>query len=563
MLDDTVAETSIEGTGREASVDAQPRHATRSTRNGRADVNYSQKYHPMDEVTRPKRAQRITGSRPRSSFAETSDEEEPELSSGESTDADEPSEASGDRATRTPDPGAVRHSSRTAAQKQVNYSIAHHPQDWAISGYRQLAKRKRRSDSAAKPQKRSRKATSHGSQIILSSGKTSDSESDDDDSPADHPPADTASMPSRDQGDSSDTHRADSDGPDAQLTGSDRVPPLPRDESSYNVADAIVQGKLISRMHAAIERSDTEESANDSAATDFTNASTKEIGDEMSAILKSVATPVFANSEKLGTDHTTPGELVLVPPSASMPTALVTPASMGVSHKSYTPAKTQGAISRPYIATQLKPSSNGDRVHKPDQAEPFVEPSLKTSTASAQFTPRSDSSEESSKSEDTSLEEEHHDTFSDASRQAMRDASEDAARTARAMEITNQLFPSALSQRQQSHPTSRNGDASGVSRQVSRDTLPDDNPSSYFFDEAMAGTQSHSQRDHDNDPQKSFTYGHSQLPVSERERSDFTASQAQPSSDSQVADGNDHHPLTAAPNTGQPMGGHQVFQQQS
>jgi hypothetical protein len=571
MLDIPVAEASVEGPGRKASVVEPPRHATRSTRNGRAEVNYSQKYHPMDEVTRPKRAQRITGGRHRASFAETSDEDELELSSGEGTDADEPSETSrkGTPTTRMPDPGAVRHSARTEAKKPVNYSKNFHPQDYAIPGFRGSAKRKRGSVSSAKSQKRRRgsdsspaklnkaakKQAAQDSPIVLSSEKTSDSDSDDDEPPANQPS--NAASPSPSHADN--PVAADSYGADAQSPKNNHVPPLPRHESSINVADAIVQGRFISRKQAATQQSDPDLPTNDVATTNFDNASTKEIGDAMIAILAGVATPNTANLNMAGPDHTSPIEPIFAQPSATMPTALISPRSMETSNKSCSPPKTQLAIKRPYMATQPLPFGNGDHVHKPNQSEPVDEPTLKASAVLVQSTTNSDPGEEPSDSEETSPGEKQPDTFSDASRQAMRDASEDAARTARVMQTTHQLSSRTLSQ---GHSTSKNGNAgtSCASRQISRDTLPDD-PDSSHFDEAMEGTQTLSQRDHDDDPQQPF--GYSQLPVSERERSEHSASQEQPSSDGHRRrdatdddddDDDDHHPLIATPGTAQPLG---------
>jgi hypothetical protein len=116
----------------------------------------------------------------------------------------------------------------------------------------------------------------------------------------------------------------------------------------------------------------------------------------------------------------------------------------------------------------------------------------------------------------------------------MRDASEDAARTARAKEVTTQLSSGILPQTYTSQNSSDAG-SFNVSRQVSRDTLPDQ-PGSSFFDEAMAGAHVHSQSDHDEDDAVSrglFNYRYSQLPVSERERSDTSVSQEQASSGGQ------------------------------
>lgn len=557
MLDEPAVETSAEGTGREASVDTQPRHATRSTRNGRADVNYSQKYHPMDEVTRPMRAARITGTRPPTSFAETSDEDEPELSSGESADADEPSEGSDAPATRTrtPDPRAVRHSSRTAAQKQVNYSKSHHPQDWAIMGYRHSAKRKRRDLSPDKPRKKSKKEATAASLIALSSDNTSDDDSsdgDDDYSPVKDPPTNTAS-PCRSQADSPDAYHVHGDDLDPQHPNNSSVPPLPRDETSFNRADAIIQGSYISReqhsSRAVPEQSDAGEQTNDDPETNFADKSTTDIKDAMGALIDSVATPNATNSNSTSSSHATHDVPIVVPPSATAPTALITPASMVMPNKACTQVKTQLAINRPYMATQPKPSnvdgaistldqarssSSDEDLQEPGHAKALDQPSFRVSTAPVQSSSTSGANEESLGVRNPSLEEQEHDVCSDASRQAMRDASEDAARTARAKEVTTQLSSGILPQTYTSQNSSDAG-SFNVSRQASRDTLPDQ-PGSSFFDEAMAGAHVHSQSDHDEDDAVSrglFNYRYSELPVSERERSDTSVSQEQASSGDQ------------------------------
>jgi hypothetical protein len=591
VLDGPAVETSVEGLGRETSVDTQPRHATRSTRNGRADVNYSQKYHPMDEVTRPRRAARITGSRPPTSFAETSDEEEPELSSGESSDADEPSEGCDTPATRMPDPRAVRHSSRAEAQKQVNYSKAHHPQDWAIEGFRRSAKRKRRSVSTDKPRKKSKKPDTPASPIALSSDKTSDSDSEDDDGdkPSGNQPRTDAASPSRSRSRSPDGYRVEGDDVDAQSPKSNSPPPLPRGESSFNRADAIIQGSYISserhNSQAATERSDASEPASDGPETNFDNKSTAEIGNAMSALMNSVTTPNVTTSHTISSDHATPDVPITAQPLAAMPTALVTPASMVMPNRVCTQPKTQPAINRPHVATQPKsstqpdPSNIDEEILKPDQARafssdeelqqldhvrPLGQPSFKVSTALVQYSSSSDAGEEPTGNRGMSPEEQQHEDFSDASRQAMRDASEAAARTARAKEVANQSSSGILS-----HTSRRSSDAStaNVSRQVSRDTLPDQ-PGSSFFEEAMAGAQTHSQPGRDDDESQGlFDYRYSELPVSERERSDTFDSQEQPSSDDQLShnapDGVDHRRPTDIAKTEQPGGSGQPVKQQS
>jgi hypothetical protein len=354
------------------------------------------------------------------------------------------------------------------------------------------------------------------------------------------------------------------------------VPPLPRDETSFNRADAIIQGSYISRerhsSHAVTEQSDPEEPNNDGPVISFANASTREIGEAMSALMDGVATPNATKSDLTSSGHATPDLPIVVAPAATAPTALVTPASMVTPNNVCTQVKTQSAINRPYMATQPKsstqpnPSNINEEIPTPDQArnssrdellqklnraKPLDQPSLEITTASAQSSSNSDPSAESLGGRGPYSEKQQRDGFSDASRQAMRDALEDAARTARAKEVINQLSSGVLSQ---THASQKSSDVAiaNASRQVSRDTLPDDHSPS-FFDEAMAGTQTHS---HD---------GYSQLLVSERERSDTSVSQEQTNSDGQhghnVSDGVDF-PLPLVPaNTQQSGGSDQTVQQ--
>lgn len=280
----------------------------------------------------------------------------------------------------------------------------------------------------------------------------------------------------------------------------------------------------------------------------------------MGVLMNSVATPNPTNSDSTSSSHATPDIPVVVPPSATAPTALITPASMITQTKVCTQVKTQLAINRPYMATQPKPSTqpnpaniNGDistldqasssssdeHLQDPGHAKALDQPSFRVSTASVQSSSSSGASEEPLEGRNLSLEEQQHDVCSDASRQAMRDASEDAARTARAKEVTNQLSSGILSR---IHTSQKSSDAGSfnVSRQVSRDTLPDQ-PGSSFFDEAMAGGQVHSQSDDDDDggddgddvSRGLFNYRYSELPVSERERSDTSVFQEQASSGGQ------------------------------
>jgi hypothetical protein len=495
-----------------------------------------------------------------------------------------------------PDPRAVRHSSRAEAQKQVNYSKAHHPQDWAI-GYRRSAKRKRRSPSSNKPSKESKKHATPASPIALSSDKTSDSDSDDEDEgdepPTNQPPTEAAS-PSRSQSEIPDAYRVGSDGADAQSPKRNRPPPLPRNETSFNRADAIIQGSYIHRerhsSQAPTEKSDPDEPNNDDPEINFANASTRDIGDAMGALMDGVATPNATNSHSTSSDNATPNVPIIAQHPVTMPTALVTPASMVTPDKACTQVGTRFGINRPYIATQPQPStqpnpsnidedllkrnqarasSNDRHLQRVDQVKCPDQPSFKVLTALVDYSSSSDDDddEEPTGSRDISPEEPQHDDSTEASRQAMRDASEHAARTARAKEVASQLSSGILSQH---HAASKSSDAgtTNVSRQVSRDTLPDDHSPS-FFEEAMAGTQTRSQsdRDDDDDSRRLFDYRYSELPVSERERSDPPASQEQPISDCQhshnVSGSADNHLPNDATNTEQPGSGDQPVQQQS
>lgn len=574
MLESAVAQTSNESNGRELSVETQRQHATRSTRNGPADVNYNQKWHPMDPVTRPKRASRITGSRAPSAFAETSDEDEPELSSGESTDGDGASEASdAPPMARMPDPRAVRQSSRSEAKKFVNYSRKQHPQDHSIPGYRGLTKRKRDS-SASKPQKKkkSMKQSSTETQIVLSSDKTgdsdSDSESDGNEPPVNRPSIDAALSP-QGRAESPDTLHVNNDDFDEQSPESGGLPPLPRNDSSFNGVDAIIKGEHIFRKERSAsgtdESCDAYEPIVEDPDADFADASTKDITDVMGAMLEGVATPGGTNSDPASSEQATPAPLIIAPPSPIKPAALVTPISMGATEGMCTQAKTRLAINRPYMAAQPTPSHN-EGLHKPEQVQPLNESSLKISTASTQLPTGSPSDEESPGTgfEDVSLLKQDQNAFSDASRQAMRDASEEAAYRARCRNRTHQLSSEASSQGQ---PSSKNSSTSAgnISRQVSRDTLPDEPNSSSFFEETMAGTQSNSQREYDDEPLRPSSHRYSQLPVSERECSDTSASQEPSGSDRQGSpkvDGGQFQPSVQDASTAQALSSNQIPQQQ-
>jgi hypothetical protein len=524
MLEQPGIEASTEErTMREESIAPATQHVTRSTRNGRSAANYSQKYHPMDEVTRPKRAQRITGSRSLSAAAdETSDEEEPELYSGESTDEEDPSEEPGSPVTRIPDPRAVRQSGRTEAKKKVNYNRSHHPQDWALFGNRRSAKRKRQSTPASKPQKKAKKQGSPEKPIVLSSDKRSDTDSssdrdsdgDDNGAPVIHSSPRAGSSPGE-QTEPSGKRRVRSNGSRTESPDGGPVPALPNGESSYNPADAIVQGEYIIQIQRAMQA--VQATSKDETTTD--ERITNEIMASFQAIVDNAEAPDDSHAHPASSDHATLGEPNFAPAPTTM---LITPVSlkpMEAADKPCTQVRTQLAIKRPYMPTQTTPSTVKE-LQKSEPADVFGETSSKTTATPTQPFVNSPPKEGPSENCDVSL---------DASRQAMRKASEDAARVARAKERTHQLSSDSPLRDQNTSEKSCAG-ANNVSRQVSQDTLPDD-PSSDFFGDAMHNAQGSSQRDCDDKLLQHSTPGHSPLPVSQREHSDTCNPEKCPSSD--------------------------------
>ncbi|KAI6861340.1 hypothetical protein KC338_g6639 [Hortaea werneckii] len=126
----------------------EPPRSTRAARPGRKQVNYDMKYHPMDEVTRPKRvAKRNPASCPPKTnikidleSSDGSSDIDLDLLSGED-ESELESDNKENELVRKPDPRATRHSARSEAQKAVNYSRKHHPQDHGLPGFQRRAKR--------------------------------------------------------------------------------------------------------------------------------------------------------------------------------------------------------------------------------------------------------------------------------------------------------------------------------------------------------------------------------------------------------------------------------------
>ncbi|OQO09475.1 hypothetical protein B0A48_04875 [Cryoendolithus antarcticus] len=143
----------------------EPSNLRSSLREGRNTAAiYSAKYHPMDDVTRPKRAERITGrcAKADSTDDDDSNESEPELGNDDDSDVTMDDDDRGMRIGATqhnPDPAATRHSKRSEARKAVIYNAKCHPQDYALPGFRtrHLARQ-----GAARP--KSSKKSSHDDQ---------------------------------------------------------------------------------------------------------------------------------------------------------------------------------------------------------------------------------------------------------------------------------------------------------------------------------------------------------------------------------------------------------------
>ncbi|KAI6801125.1 hypothetical protein KC361_g1931 [Hortaea werneckii] len=132
----------------EEEATCEPPRSTRAARSGRQQVNYDMKYHPMDEVTRPKRAaKRTPASRPLKTpikidtdTSDASSDTDLALPSGED-ESELESDNKENELARKPDPRATRHSARSEARKAVNYSRKHHPQDHGLPGFQRRAKR--------------------------------------------------------------------------------------------------------------------------------------------------------------------------------------------------------------------------------------------------------------------------------------------------------------------------------------------------------------------------------------------------------------------------------------
>lgn len=521
-----------------------PRHETRASRNGKAQVNYSAKYHPMDEVTRPKRARRVTGSPSvaTSSVAgcddETSGESEPAMPSGSGSEADgDDADDAGEDAdilpARVPDPGATRHSSRSEARKSVNYSRAHHPQDHSLPGYRHLAKRRKRALPAAKPQKKRKSqpdqeevAVSSDQAVINDSGEEDDDENDENDEEQSAPQSRTAVV-------SSPRKKLKSLGRDKPHNSNARAqksvrpkPSLPQEES-LNPVEAIIQGQ-----HFAPHEHDTEASQRTSNSDPFAGQSTKQICDLTTGLME----------ELMGTDGADSG--------GESP-AITVGATIEVRTDGFSAPEAEsvnGNLPLPQNAsvegntTAVQPSTGPLKIHLQnaqmtppptlkDRQPPLSLKRLDLEFVSSGTTDQSDDSSSTLDSEqDLPLTQrpdcearDRSGISEDVEPKKLIECSMKAKDVSPAKHTANKEAPSPLKDASRPKSTACQKNDSNPPRQISRDTLPDDDdPSSVsHFEEAMAGVQSNSQRVSQEDILRSAAAArYSDLPISQRGRSD-------------------------------------------
>lgn len=356
--------------GRQSTPADTPQHETRASRHGKIPVNYSAKWHPMDEVIRPKRARTLENGSTSRRAINLGHDSELESFSGGGTDEDDDEEDMPDTPfKREPDAGATRRSDRSEARKPVNYSKAHHPQDHLLPGYRHRSKRQRRSRSVTKP----RKTKASSEPVVLSSQTQGDSGGDggDGDDGGDKnegdyidvraaDPVEITASPPREQLEGQPKRTALADAVDESHRLSKAVPSLSRSESSYNFADAITRGD-----HHIGQAGD--DSQNSSQAVDqnfcdedIANQSTGALILGVTAILASVEGPASVSSHRISSKDAQESPVSAHRSSlhtshhATVPTILPTPRS--ARDKPYTQAGSCGLkIVRPYSTPRVEP----------------------------------------------------------------------------------------------------------------------------------------------------------------------------------------------------------------
>ena len=359
--------------GRQSMATGMPQHETRASRHGKAPVNYSAKWHPMDEVMRPKRARALASGSTSRRRANDSDDSEPEpFSGGDTSDEDDEDETPDTSFEREPDIKATRRSARSEALKPVNYSKAHHPQDHLLPGYRNKAKRQRRSTSATQPWKR--KASS--GTVVLSSQTIADSDgdsSDADEGNADEDdciqlqaaePATTTTSSPREQPEHQSARKNRTMPPDVAEDSHhilDAVPSLLRGESSFG---PVVQGLLHQIDGSALDSQQSSQAVNHSrnrSDDDMAGQSTEALIAGATAFIPIVEDPAAITSDEVASEHVQegapiPGEHsdLRVSRHATVRTSLLTPSS--AMDKSTQAGSLGLTIARPYSTPQVEPS---------------------------------------------------------------------------------------------------------------------------------------------------------------------------------------------------------------
>jgi hypothetical protein len=517
-----------------------PQHETRASRHGKAAVNYSAKWHPMDEVMRPKRARGLTGgSTSRRRAADDSDDSEPEpFSGGDTGDEDDEDETPDTSFEREPDAKATRRSARSEALKPVNYSKAHHPQDHLLPGYRNKAKRQRRSTSATQPRKRK----TSGETVILSSQTIADSEDDDDGSDADEDDciqlqaADPTTATTSSPGEQLEQQSAQEDRTMPPDVAEDShhllkaVPGLSRDESSFG---PVVQGLLGQVDGSALDSQQSSQAINPggnlSDEDEMDNQSTKAIMSGVTAIFASLQDPAAIGSDQVAGKHVeeapVPDRHSVLHVSDHATTSLLTPSS--AMDKSTQAGSLGLTIVRPYSTPQVESSVKG----QPSSSQQSKGADVLELDVKPNDDDRLDAPAKSQERNDTLNDQDH-------PSQTEKHESSDAApqhRMART-EQTSRGF-SDLSSRA-GIASYDHGDRmtaiSPASRQASRDTNPEDIlAKESFFNDATSSSQTGSKGSHDDEEAQDSTVATPKSPASGQQQVEGNALGVQLDADGQ------------------------------
>ena len=499
--------------GRQSMPADTPQHETRASRHGKTPVNYSAKWHPMDEVMHPKRARRLAGgSASRRRAGDDSDDSEPEPFSGGGTDDEDDADDMPETPfEREPDAGATRRSVRSEARKPVNYSKAHHPQDHLLPGYRNRTKRQRRSTSVTRPRKRK----TSGETVVLSSHTIADSDSDGNDESEDNcihfqtaDPATTTTSSPREQQEEQDArtnHTIPIDPDDDSHHMRKVVPGLLRGESSLGPGDAIVRGFLHQIDGSALDSQQSSQVVDRIRSDDdMAGQSTKALISGVGAFFPSEQDSATASSDQVAGTHVqespTPGHhsALRVSHQATATTGLPTPST--AIDKSCTQSGSSGlVIFRPYSTPRDEPSVK-------DQPS-SLQPSKDAEDPKLNGSPINGNQED----EPVKHQEQYNalNSQDDLSRTEVRGGPETASHhhETHAEEITRGFSDLSSRTGVASHdPGDRMTAMSPASRQASRETQPDDLlGGESYFEAAISTSQSPSREIHEDDVPLAYT----------------------------------------------------------